>query len=151
MLSTDVNDYKGFSHWDTNVAQFVAVARQNGIEGSDEDLYDFIRMVYKNGWDKKSIDEVIPKDKIVEEIDFHVGELAQRDGLDDNQIERLTQYFEDNADAFRETQDNVRYAHNFIYNAVVSYRQYCYRHGEDIVADIAEEIYDDFIKKNGIE
>lgn len=149
MLSTDVNDYKKFSHWDTDVAQFVAVARQNGIEGSDEDLYDFIRMVYKNGWDKKSIDEVVPKERIVEEIDLRVGELAQRDGLDDDQVERLAQYLEDNADAFRETEDNVRYAHDFVYNAVLYYRNYL-GNKEDIIADIAEEIYDDFIKKNGM-
>ena len=149
MLSTDVNDYKGFSHWDTNVAQFVAVARQNGIEGSDEDLYDFIRMVYKNGWDKKSIDEVIPKDKIVEEIDFHVGELAQRDGLDDNQFEDLCNYLDAHVDNARATKQNVAIAKDTIADAVGYHKNY----GSDeknLDVAIAEQMYYDFCKENDI-
>lgn len=148
MINLNIDDYKKFSHWDDEVAYFVRKAKEIGIQGSDQLLLDFFRMVYKSGWDKKAIDEVIPRDKIIEEIDLRIGELIQEDGLNQDQVSQLIDYLEDNADKFRQTEENIMYSHNFIYNAVVDYRNRYI--DSDIIVNIAEDIYYDFIKKNNI-
>lgn len=149
MLDMNIDNYDRDDKDDTEINKLVEVARENGIQADEETLYKFIKMTYNIGSDMYALDIVAPSHNIVDEINFRLGALADEDGLDDNQFEKLYDYLEENIDDVRATVHNVRFSQSLITDAIIDYNDY--RNEEkNLDVAIAEQMYYDFCKENGI-
>lgn len=149
MLDMNINDYNRDNNDDAEIARLVEVARENGIEGDDDTLYKFVKMAYSIGADMYALDAVAPEYNILDEPDFQLGVLAGEDGLDDDQFEDLCNYLDAHVDNARATKQNVGIAKDTIVDAVGYHKNY----GSDeknLDVAIAEQMYYDFCKENGI-
>lgn len=149
MLDMNIDNYDRDDKDDTEINKLVEVSRENGIQADEETLYKFIKMTYNIGADMYALDIVAPSHNIVDEINFRLGALADEDGLDDNQFEKLYDYLEENVDDVRATVHNVRFSQSLITDAIIDYNDY--RNEEkNLDVAIAEQMYYDFCKENGI-
>lgn len=149
MLDMNIDNYDRDDKDDAEINKLVEVARENGIQADEETLYKFIKMTYNIGADMYALDIVAPSHNIVDEINFRLGALADEDGLDDNQFEKLYDYLEENVDDVRATVHNVRFSQSLITDAIIDYNDY--RNEEkNLDVAIAEQMYYDFCKENGI-
>lgn len=149
MLDMNINDYNQDNNDDAEIARLVEIARENGIEGDDSTLYKFVKMAYSIGADMYALDAVAPEYNILDEPDFQLGVLAGEDGLSDDQFEDLCNYLDAHVDNARATKQNVGIAKDTIADAVGYHKNY----GSDeknLDVAIAEQMYYDFCKENGI-
>lgn len=129
------------------IARLVDVARENGMDGTDEQLYAFVKMVFTAGEDSFAIDTVAPSYNITHGyLDDYLPFIDTDRILDEgDNFEKFEKYTDDHVDEVRYDALHIEEAKDFISDAVVDYGNY--RTDEDLLElKIAEELFRNFRK-----
>lgn len=129
------------------IARLVDVARENGMNGTDEQLYAFVKMVFTAGEDSFAIDTVAPSYNITHGyLDDYIPGIDDEGILDeDGNFEKFEKYVDEHVDEVRYDGLHIAEAKDFIFDAVVDYGNY--RTDEDLLElKIAEELFRNFRK-----